>query len=600
MSIPNSLTQVGGDPTSIGATSVIFTSEYSTGNFYFDTTSTFVTDNVEIQVLFGTSSETYTITSAATTITADRFISFSPQDWVDVNVPCAGLSSGTHYFYRMQWRPTSGGSWFDSLGDEGEFDTSASASPPTADFTVSTTTGVAPLIAIVTDLSSGTPTEWLYVTDPITVSQPYQNPHLYLATPGTYTVTQTVTNADGTDDETKTSLITVLSGAPTADFTVNTTTGTRPLTVTFTDSSTTPSAPITSYAWALPNGVTTLNPTTQNTVATYSVAGTYTATHTATNFLGSDSEVKTSLITVKPISVGAAFTALPSTGTAPLAVQFVGTPTGDSTGLLWDFGDSDTTTEANPLHTYYTTGTVTAMLTVYGTTAAGGAAVTVSTASSEITLTSPNNYGDMLDEIRRQLLMNFDQQTVCDDFVEFGGATTILRHIYNRICRIQLEAGPLRKTSTTISAVSDGVLELPADLIEIRSVYADGARIQPIGSRMADLASISWQASTTGDYVGWFLEPGDNLTLNLVPPVTPSTFEVYYVYAPTVPTVPGDCITGWANIPLPYVFWWIVKYGVLADMLSNEGPMYDIERANKCEEMFQFGIELVRLSLDGK
>ena len=195
--------------------------------------------------------------------------------------------------------------------------------------------------------------------------------------------------------------------------------------------------------------------------------------------------------------------------------------------------------------------------------------------------------------------MNTDVGTVCTDFVEWGGTANILRYIYNRICRIQLEAGPLRKTSTTITATAAGVLTLPADLIEIRSVYVNGVRLEKTDARMGDVSDQDWQNNPAGDYKGWFTNPGAHLTLNLVPAITPSTFEVYYVYAPAEPTVPGGC-TGWETFPLPYVFWWIVKYGVLADMLNHEGEMYDIQRATLCEQMFAEGIELIKLSLEGK
>ncbi|MBW2561778.1 MAG: PKD domain-containing protein, partial [Deltaproteobacteria bacterium] len=86
----------------------------------------------------------------------------------------------------------------------------------------------------------------------------------------------------------------ILPPPPVADFTASPTSGTAPLTVQFTDTSTnTP----TSWAWDVDNdGV--VDYTTQNPQHTYSSSGTYTVKLTATNAGGSDTEIKTDYITV--------------------------------------------------------------------------------------------------------------------------------------------------------------------------------------------------------------------------------------------------------------------------------------------------------------
>jgi hypothetical protein len=193
--------------------------------------------------------------------------------------------------------------------------------------------------------------------------------------------------------------------------------------------------------------------------------------------------------------------------------------------------------------------------------------------------------------------MDVNSTAVCSDFTEFGGADIIIRYAYNRICRLQLETGALRTTSTTLSAVSAGLLTLPADLIEIRGVYADGQRLQAVDPREADLYIDDWQSNPSGDWVGYFMKPGNSLTLQLVPAITPSTFLIDYVYAPAQPTLP--CAEPLDNFPFPHALEWIIKYGVLADMLGNDGEMQDIERAARCEQMFREGIEIVKLTLDG-
>lgn len=60
------------------------------------------------------------------------------------------------------------------------------------------------------------------------------------------------------------------------------------------------------------------------------------------------------------------FSAVPTSGSADLFVQFTDTSTGGPTSWLWDFGDGSTSTLQNPSHTYVTAGIYTVSLTVDG------------------------------------------------------------------------------------------------------------------------------------------------------------------------------------------------------------------------------------------
>ncbi|MCC6962701.1 MAG: S8 family serine peptidase [candidate division Zixibacteria bacterium] len=81
--------------------------------------------------------------------------------------------------------------------------------------------------------------------------------------------------------------------APTAQFSGTPLSGSAPLAVTFTNSSS-GTAPL-SYSWAFGDGGTS---TATSPVYTYTTPGTYTVTLTATNSCGSDQEVKTGYVTV--------------------------------------------------------------------------------------------------------------------------------------------------------------------------------------------------------------------------------------------------------------------------------------------------------------
>jgi len=62
----------------------------------------------------------------------------------------------------------------------------------------------------------------------------------------------------------------------------------------------------------------------------------------------------------------AAFQANPTTGTVPLVVTFTDESTGTITTRQWDFGDTATSTDQSPTHTYDGPGTFTVSLTVTG------------------------------------------------------------------------------------------------------------------------------------------------------------------------------------------------------------------------------------------
>ncbi|MFQ5804846.1 MAG: PKD domain-containing protein [Phycisphaerae bacterium] len=88
--------------------------------------------------------------------------------------------------------------------------------------------------------------------------------------------------------------------------------------------------------------------------------------------------------------LGANFYAYPLSGPAPLEVQFTNTCFGVIDTYLWDFGDDDTSDEADPLHQYVDPGTYTVSLTITGP---GGE--DTETKVDYITVTEPINPADL-------------------------------------------------------------------------------------------------------------------------------------------------------------------------------------------------------------
>ncbi|AKB83101.1 cell surface protein [Methanosarcina barkeri 3] len=220
--------------------------------------------------------------------------------------------------------------------------------PPIASFTANPTIGTAPLTVKFTDTSTNSPTSWKWSFGDDQTST-VQNPEHTFGGEGTYRVTLTATNADGSSA--KKSMDIKVNRAPTppdANFTVNQTEGTTPLTVKFTDTST--NSP-TEWKWNFGDGVTS---TDKSPVYTYTSAGTFTATLNVGNKDGYDTASKTITVTEVPLgSPKASFAAAPRIGHAPLTVKFTD-KSSNATSVKWNFGDGTTSTESNPTHTYKT------------------------------------------------------------------------------------------------------------------------------------------------------------------------------------------------------------------------------------------------------
>ena len=79
---------------------------------------------------------------------------------------------------------------------------------------------------------------------------------------------------------------------------------------------------------------------------------------------GTITPVTTATTAVPTAPVSADFTASPTTGIAPLSVQFLDASTGPVTSWSWNFGDSGTSGDRNPVHQYLSAGTYPVSLTV--------------------------------------------------------------------------------------------------------------------------------------------------------------------------------------------------------------------------------------------
>lgn len=218
---------------------------------------------------------------------------------------------------------------------------------------------------IFSDTSIGSPTSWDWDFGDGDTSNARNPTHTYRQT-GTYTVSLTVTDAFRVSDSTS-QFLDLTTGAPVASFQSQT----DGLTALFTDTST---GNPTSWSWDFGDGSSS---TARNPSHTYTQAGTYRVTLTASNAAGSSSKVNN--VTV---SLGDAPKADFTFQVSRLNAAFTDTSTGNPTSWRWNFGDGSSSTEQNPVHSYAQAGTYTVQLTA---TNAGGS----SSKSQFVTVANP-------------------------------------------------------------------------------------------------------------------------------------------------------------------------------------------------------------------
>ena len=241
---------------------------------------------------------------------------------------------------------------------EGYITVTSPGTGPKAAFTVDKRSGPKPLTVQFTDQSSGNPTMWSWAFGDGGISMEASPLYTYQEA-GVYTVSLTVSNTEGSDTKTEPDYISVIGDIPppVAMFEAEPLSGTAPLTVQFTDLSI---GPPTSYAWDFGDGATSAE---ANPCHTYTAGGVFTVKLTVKNSGGSHTMTRENYISVGGSGIVANFTGTPTSGTAPLTVQFTDLSTGGPTMWSWDFGDGGTSMLGSPSYTYQAPGTYTVTLT---------------------------------------------------------------------------------------------------------------------------------------------------------------------------------------------------------------------------------------------
>ena len=230
---------------------------------------------------------------------------------------------------------------------------------PVVNFTHSIGTGCAPHAVHFTNTSSGFATcQWNFGDG--TISNSTNPTHSYSAN-GVYSVTLTCWGPTGCNkSKTLTNIISISSAH--GLFSANPRIGCPPLNVNFTNAS---YGNQLTYHWDFGDGATSTLATPSHI---YNTSGNFQVTLVAMDSLGCTDTIRKPAY-IQTLNPAANYIPPPTTvGCAPVTAQFTDASMG-SFGWLWDFGDGNTSTLQNPIHSYLLPGYYTVSLT---TQSAGG------------------------------------------------------------------------------------------------------------------------------------------------------------------------------------------------------------------------------------
>lgn len=256
------------------------------------------------------------------------------------------------------------------------------AAPPpalVASFDHTPQSGPVALAVTFIDSTTGTPTAWAWDFGDGTGSTAQHPSHVY-QTRGTYEVTLTVSNANGSSLATGTVIVFAI-GTPDpvrvlkAQFRAEAETGIAPFKLVLEDLTTDGSAPLT-YRVNWGDGTTSGAASSLPSTHDYDSAGSYAVTLTVVDSVGEVSAMKATVtVTAGEWGDGSLTAGIgygPPLGGPPYTAFFVdnsSTSGGPITSWAWDFGDGGTSALQNPVsHDYAGAGTYTVRLTVTSAT----------------------------------------------------------------------------------------------------------------------------------------------------------------------------------------------------------------------------------------
>ena len=303
---------------------------------------------------------------------------------------------------------------------------------PLADFAASPLDGVVPLAVTFVNSSTNSSTYHWNFGDGST-SAAASPVHTYTQA-GVYTVTLHAGDGTVTDTLVKANYITAVDpNTPIADFTATPLAGVAPLTITLVNNS----ANATDYIWDFGDGTTENTQLLNDVTHTYTQVGKYTVTLQAGDGTVTDTLTQTGYITVTE-PVVADFSPFPTTVTTGEIVLFLNNSSG-ATDYLWDFGDSITSTQNSPTHTYTIAG-------VYSVTLTASNGYDQATVSHPLTVTlappqADFSGGPATDPAPLTITLVNNSANATDYIWDFGDGTTENTQLLNDVTHTYTQLG---------------------------------------------------------------------------------------------------------------------------------------------------------------
>ncbi|MBU1700436.1 MAG: PKD domain-containing protein [Candidatus Eisenbacteria bacterium] len=276
--------------------------------------------------------------------------------------------------------------------------------PPVIDFTGDPTTGASPLAVAFTTSNTGGPIiSWLWDFGDGTSSSRANPAHNYIVTePTQFTVSLLVMGpGGGTDSAVKIDYIAVLPGnaPPVAHFNADPLIGHGD--VQFNNQSL---GAISTLLWTFGDEESSDE---WSPLHHYAMPDTYTVCLEVGGAGGTDEECKIDyIIIVDPETVVAGFTPSDTFGVVPAPIAFTNTSSGTIDTYHWDFGDGDSSSVANPVHTYTAVGDFTVTLIAAGPANSDTASVGIRMLPAEAIITAVD---DVPDDQGGQVLVSFNR-----------------------------------------------------------------------------------------------------------------------------------------------------------------------------------------------
>jgi hypothetical protein len=154
------------------------------------------------------------------------------------------------------------------------------------------------------------------------------------------------------------------------------------------------------------------------------------------------------------------------------------------------------------------------------------------------------------------------------------------------------------------SQAQSGTMQFPEDLITLRRLqweYDDRSQkpraLTRTDQKIADLTTPDWDETVSGEPLSYTESPFATGTpgVRTVPiPDAPGDLNMRYV-----PLQDLD-LEACPPSPIPRMFTWVVKWGLISDLLKKEGEANDPVRAAHAEQIYKFGVGIAKALLGGK